>query len=998
MPQKNETLCRYVKVRRRNTLSFWFLMFAFANAAPQSPDRFVDKLVKGIELHVASRNDSDRYFAVKDTFIHFDEALMKASFRDESNVEAVANALLIHPNEDVAEILEAVLRLYRPFLSQDLSGSVRAGLISKLNSAPDQRRARGAAAALRINHPKSQERSLSEFNSLDWETPEQKLIAGQYLLRTGGSLPPTEIQQLKARLNQAGANQAALLLIEAKEFSPEVMSYVEQVLREAVLDYYNKRDGATAIVQALIAHNPEWAPARVIDMLKSKRHSPILADLIISAAAENPYFHESGGSRALVDATVTTLSQYPSNYLTLSTHRLGGASQLIYSLAYLLDRSESTESLIDFYERYETQDAVSIAALLALENKPDSFDKLNSILADNPERFSVLELYYGWRYLSRYLESDLPTNPAFHTALFRLANHYGKEANRPKGVIPRDLFLVLAKRHTFWKGKTLPAGFGAALEGNMSKSFLSEMVSSLADSTSSKSEDPRWQSDPGALKESIELLLQNDGLSWGQETRIIESLRRLCDARPTTCHAQDLAKWSQAPFPPVLRVWATTKRNELSPNDSSAHQHLAKAISLEPRVLLELEKLDSVAPPQVYLETLEHMQRQRVLSAPAIDGCQAVCKVYTRVKSRLRSRAELVYPGSSDEYTRAINILRSHFILKTSDLCEPSFASELRQNPTILLDTNEVLSSIEKTHAGKPDGVGNYTLWSQIFLKQYLDELVSRAAQEQKKQELMPRSKKIQEMLSNDINRANENTSESGSGSVFNTFALGAATSSSHPTVSTGTKQLNQLVDAGIDPLVLPYSPTKYSSRASQRDSAARNITVHLALCLNDSQKCPTLVRALETYKEHLPSLTAHVLRGPEGGWHGDALARDSIAPYYFYSSAPYATSAIRMLLGRTDLPESDRKKLLEVRESIKQTLISLFDQNKSGFQPEGSNDATSSYIDPLAGLALASTLDECQGKKIDILGLIAKPEPTNRPKLVEETTPAKEKPHTGRD
>lgn len=264
---------------------------------------------------------------------------------------------------------------------------------------------------------------------------------------------------------------------------------------------------------------------------------------------------------------------------------------------------------------------------------------------------------------------------------------------------------------------------------------------------------------------------------------------------------------------------------------------------------------------------------------------------------------------------------------------------------------------------------------------------------------------KVEKSLKNDL--GNYRKAQTGnSGSLFNTYAYASSVLS----VSEMKESVNHMRDllAMLDsPLLIPYSPMgmKFlnevapdepeAAEPTERSAAARAIPFHLALYLRAGEGADkendkkNLEIAIDNYLTHLPSLTSTVAR------NGTHKGKDGLAPYYFYSTVPYAASALRILISRAKTLE-ERTKLQGQLDELESGLLSML-MEEGLFEPQGRktpiselppdnsftvNEGTGlesddvnrrgdmypsspAYVNPLAGLALTAMVQQCEGKKV---------------------------------
>jgi HEAT repeat protein len=200
-------------------------------------------------------------------------------------------------------------------------------------------------------------------------------------------------------------------------------------------------------------------------------------------------------------------------------------------------------------------------------------------------------------------------------------------------------------------------------------------------------------------------------------------------------------------------------------------------------------------------------------------------------------------------------------------------------------------------------------------------------------------------------------------GSAFNTYAWGVSMVALQGAAPRETfKFFEEWVDSHRDPLALRYAPDPAAFPETRRGSSARNVPVYLALYLRnkDIKRAGTLVDAITNWMENAGELAKEV---PINQTHNEK--NDNIAPYYFFSSLPYVTSAIKILEGEGRLPAAAKKKIVEAKSRLREALPKLMQQGKLQLLPGipgRSNNlyySAPAYTYPLYGLALIPLLQE---------------------------------------
>jgi hypothetical protein len=241
----------------------------------------------------------------------------------------------------------------------------------------------------------------------------------------------------------------------------------------------------------------------------------------------------------------------------------------------------------------------------------------------------------------------------------------------------------------------------------------------------------------------------------------------------------------------------------------------------------------------------------------------------------------------------------------------------------------------------------------------YLRSLLGKAEKTDERKTLQESIDSIEQSLNFDIERWRDARS-SYTGSLFITYSLATSLLGSRTPPEKELGQFREFVDLhGID--TLPYSPPpdgveSYPFGETQRGSSARGVPAALALLLREKEKKPAqylnLLKALYNYNFHSYALVFHVNRKETHVGH------DALAPYYYYSTIPYATASVNQLLEQ-DLPAEHRKELEDVAETLRRGLLSQFEGGN--FARMGKEVNSEVYATPFGGLAL---LPYCEKEK----------------------------------
>lgn len=170
----------------------------------------------------------------------------------------------------------------------------------------------------------------------------------------------------------------------------------------------------------------------------------------------------------------------------------------------------------------------------------------------------------------------------------------------------------------------------------------------------------------------------------------------------------------------------------------------------------------------------------------------------------------------------------------------------------------------------------------------------------------------------------------------------------------------------------VPYNLSRGPER-SERAASARNTTFYMGLYFradNGRERYrDRFVESIEVYNENLNSLMAHMLRD------GAHIGADSLGSYYFYSTFPYVTSGIKMLLNDPSISDEQKKSLKNMQKNLKDKILDIFNDENGVFEKSGwySYNGSASWINPLLGIGLLPLIEECSGKDVDSYGIIPK-------------------------
>ncbi|MFN7684524.1 MAG: HEAT repeat domain-containing protein [Oligoflexia bacterium] len=335
---------------------------------------------------------------------------------------------------------------------------------------------------------------------------------------------------------------------------------------------------------------------------------------------------------------------------------------------------------------------------------------------------------------------------------------------------------------------------------------------------------------------------------------------------------------------------------------------------------------------------------------PALGISTELCQALTWIREHREwsavegIRAELGFEG--DAWEVAVHSLQ--FLLLTG--LSPNLSQD-RQNSQwtdYSLSLESVLDRSSKSFlALSDDSWSAADLYAKIFRSTLL-------------QKLNQDSTAIHSSLVEDLGRMRT----SGLGhSALSTYSWSAAMVALHRVAPENSfKIFESWIDSHIDPLALRYVPESMTFPENRKSSAARNVPAHLALYLRKRElsRAQTLVDAIVNWMNNAVELIREI---PRNGTHNDL--NDGIAPYYFYSSLPYLTSAIKLLERNPKLPEGSAATLASVKTRLRAWLPKLMSGGTLRLipgVPESSNNlyhSAPSYTYPLYGLALLALVEK---------------------------------------
>ncbi|MBI3017852.1 MAG: HEAT repeat domain-containing protein [Deltaproteobacteria bacterium] len=402
-----------------------------------------------------------------------------------------------------------------------------------------------------------------------------------------------------------------------------------------------------------------------------------------------------------------------------------------------------------------------------------------------------------------------------------------------------------------------------------------------------------------------------------------------------------------------------------------------------------LEEIRPNLSPE-YRVTLEQILKQTLYKDNLPDLCQTLCRM-ANSPSIWASDAYL-HPDHAfreqDPWGYALQTLGALFVTKAASFCPQaqstvdgiiySLSAESPNAQGLPAECDPMtfpFADIQKFANSMLKTPGMAQSAPQVYGNQFLLLLISEILRNHHKKltdaqrmKFMDLYEEARRHLKAQLSHAPQTYTNQHEGSLFNIYAI--ATSILPDSISLGPIGQGYLIKA-IDPknpLHIGYDPSR--TPESERASAARAVPTYLALYRSteraDREQKETyrthLMSSLNNYVYYLPSLMSHLRRGSvispmSAAGYSPHSGEDSIAPYYLYSSIPYATAAVQSLLQEKRSPE-EKEKLLELKRDLRTAILSLVNENGLFYTPEYSSSP--GYVDPLFGLALIPYADEC--------------------------------------
>jgi hypothetical protein len=390
------------------------------------------------------------------------------------------------------------------------------------------------------------------------------------------------------------------------------------------------------------------------------------------------------------------------------------------------------------------------------------------------------------------------------------------------------------------------------------------------------------------------------------------------------------------------------------------------------------------------------ISRQEDISFSSSDVCKGLCRLVETTQKNILERSKIDRAGgdrrSDNSALVAYENLDSLFLTKASAICRSKEAKGFmdRQLENFLQEPDEKQKKLREL--SDREDFSLFKIYSDQFDLLMIKDIVSRRAElkltQAQIEKLIQRQKSVGENLSSNFERFTAMGS-----SAMNTYAqacsgiagCGNQEIQNNPQYKKATQELIDL--AAISPTSLPYSMNDKDTNKNSKAAAARAVPVNLLSYLLQSQNKDSqnqLVQALENYDTHKNTLIRHTLFYQ--GTHN--MDEAGVAPYYFYSTIPYAMSALAVLKNNPSTTPENIQKLEKIESHLKTLLLRLIDKDKNAFQPhevlrdnKKRYEASPRYANALGGLALLAAYgDECRAhfdippppKEAPLLGILS--------------------------
>jgi HEAT repeat protein len=315
----------------------------------------------------------------------------------------------------------------------------------------------------------------------------------------------------------------------------------------------------------------------------------------------------------------------------------------------------------------------------------------------------------------------------------------------------------------------------------------------------------------------------------------------------------------------------------------------------------------------------------------------------------------------------AYSSLDALFVVKASAICRSNENTKFTESVLNYYLKEQSEENKKRQRVADEEDFSSLKIYNKQFhlllLKDFMSRRLELSINETRLQVLAKSYQSYAESLSRDFGRFDG----VGGGSAMNVFAqacsvIAGCGESKIEKSYDFKKATNELIElAALDHLGLPYSLAKGFSPEQKTGSATRAVPVNLLIYLikkQDKKSRDNLIDALDNYNQKKEILVRNTLLFK--GTHNPK--QEGVAPYYFYSSIPYAMSALRILKIDPRLNSKQIEKIDGIEKELKTLLVRLFDDKNKGLQPQeilgkrSLYEASPRYATALGGLALLAT------------------------------------------
>ena len=405
----------------------------------------------------------------------------------------------------------------------------------------------------------------------------------------------------------------------------------------------------------------------------------------------------------------------------------------------------------------------------------------------------------------------------------------------------------------------------------------------------------------------------------------------------------------------------------------------------------------------------EKMRAQALAKFRAQDSCKAACELAKN--NDVWSKPEFISPKGTNHmsaYELAMQSMGALFLSKAAAFCEPAKKrwEELKKNWLGFPDCTE--DGLKKVEAGlgllrrMNQGRARPAYIQDVFAEAFWSLLLRDSSKDSTLPEVCRKALKARLEVAEKAHadyfaaapKAEDDVKENDS--LYTSYAASVSALSLPRPAAAMLGRMRAVLGAVGNPTRVPYYPRKQEE--TSRSAAARSPAFLLALYFHAATGAEKetlrkeLIKTVHNFAEHVPSLSLHV------GREETHIGEDNLAPYYFYSTMPYAIAATRLLVERSR-DDAEKRGLEEVLGELTGTLLLKMEKNgvmrpmgerptNEPPTPNGDYKESPGYCNPLSGLALLAVkpcTPGAAGMELGIVTLdlerVVPPSPAAKPK-----------------